>query len=412
MSDSADTDEEVAAFNDRLEEIETSLSAADTEADLDVVEESIDDLEADIENAELPEPPEPDDDEDEEIPDPREELEEELKALRADLDGQRGPYADDVLADIDSEKGTIESTEWAIEGIEELDQVVTTYVQSVSETLDAEIDGPTESTVKEYTASLAATHESIEANELHPDSDTPTINALVEATEEFSTNVDDATAFADLPVREQLNRRGFFDILGHYKDFPVEWSAIKAHEEARNAEMILLAFDLLDSNFMEEHCIDSLRRLADPAAINPMMNLARRRNKDAIEVLGKIGDSSPVDMLLDYADTDSDPELQRVSLKALGEIGDSEATSAVAQQLAAENHSVRSVAARSLGMIGDTRAIEPLNDILADDPIEQVRASAAWALVEIGTESALDAVSQYREDTSYLVEQEAGKAVV
>jgi HEAT repeat protein len=71
---------------------------------------------------------------------------------------------------------------------------------------------------------------------------------------------------------------------------------------------------------------------------------------------------------------------------------------------------VRSRAARSLGLIGDTRAVAPLADVLDDDESDTVRASAAWALVQIGTEDALEAAAEYADDRSYIVEQEASAA--
>jgi HEAT repeat protein len=40
-----------------------------------------------------------------------------------------------------------------------------------------------------------------------------------------------------------------------------------------------------------------------------------------------------------------------------------------------------------------------------------VRASAAWALVQIGTERALEAAAEYTDDRAYIVETEARKAV-
>jgi HEAT repeat protein len=68
------------------------------------------------------------------------------------------------------------------------------------------------------------------------------------------------------------------------------------------------------------------------------------------------------------------------------------------------------VAARALGLIGDTRAIEPLSDVLSEDEDDSVRASAAWALRQIGTERALDVASEYTDDDAYLVQAEAEKA--
>jgi HEAT repeat protein len=92
-------------------------------------------------------------------------------------------------------------------------------------------------------------------------------------------------------------------------------------------------------------------------------------------------------------------------------IGSEESTQAVANRLVADDSEVRSVAARALGLIGDTHAIDPLADVLADDDADEVRASAAWALNAIGTQRALDEAAQYADDRSYLVQAEAEKAV-
>lgn len=405
MSESDDPDE----FADRLDETADALEAADTEADLDDVEETLDAIASDLEDADLPEPPEPADEDEDAPPDPREELEDRVSDQRDDLADQRGPYAEDIIDTIDGVEATIAGTEWAAEGRDELVPVVQSFIDAVAVALDVEITWSSAADPEAFTAVLDDASDAVEDAALDPDDDADTIAALLEATDTLEDGVDEATAFGDLEVREQLNRRGFFEPLGHYKDFPPEWSALKAHEEERNVEMILLAFDLLDSNFMEEHCIDALRRLGDERAVEPMMTLAQRRNKDAIEVLGKVGSDEPVEMFYDYIETDSDPQLQQVTLKALGEIGSTEATDAVAQQLAADNETVRSHAARALGMIGDPRAIDPLTDILSEDPAAPVRGSAAWALVQIGTESALDAVVANADDGGYLVEAEAEK---
>jgi HEAT repeat protein len=75
-----------------------------------------------------------------------------------------------------------------------------------------------------------------------------------------------------------------------------------------------------------------------------------------------------------------------------------------------ENENVRPYAARALGILGDTRAVEPLSDVLADDENDSVRASAAWALRQIGTKKALEAAAEYADDRSFLVQSESRKA--
>lgn len=398
-----------AEFDARLDDVETALEAAETESDLDDIDVDLEAIESDLEEADFPEPPEPEDEDEEAPPDPREELSDRLDSLTSESADQRGPYGSDAIDQLSGVSGTVESTEWATEGEDELVEAIRPQVSEAGDILDTAVDIPETPSVEQLIELLETLIEDIEAAQLDADDDAETIAALLDVADELEAGVENATAFSDLPVREQLNRQGFFDILGHHKDFPAEWSALKAHEEERNVEMILLAFDLLDSNYMEEHCIEALRRLGDERAVEPMMALAQRRNKDAIAVLGKIGSDEPVEMFFDYIETDSDPLLQQVTLKALGEIGSTEATEAVAQQLTAEHDEVRSVAARALGMIGDPRAIDPLADVLAEDASASVRGSAAWALVEIGTQEALEIVTDYADDGEYLVEAEVSK---
>jgi HEAT repeat protein len=71
---------------------------------------------------------------------------------------------------------------------------------------------------------------------------------------------------------------------------------------------------------------------------------------------------------------------------------------------------VRPFAARALGLIGDTRAIDPLADALETDGSDRVRSAAAWALRQIGTRDALEIAAEYTEDRSYMVSREADRA--
>ena len=194
------------------------------------------------------------------------------------------------------------------------------------------------------------------------------------------------------------------------KDFPPEWNAIKIYEAQGDPEPILRGLDMFGSEFMEEHCIESLKRMGAPEAYDVMEERAQKRNKPPIEVLGKIGDERALDTLHEYIEGESDPALQKVTIKAIGEIGSTDSTQPVADRLVADNETVRSNAARALGLIGDTRAISPLADMLEDDDSNSVRASAAWALNQIGTESALDAAREHADDRSFLVQSEAEKA--
>ncbi|WP_101296469.1 HEAT repeat domain-containing protein [Halegenticoccus soli] len=402
----AETEITAESLDERLDEAESDLEAAETEADLDEVEAGLDLVEADLEAADLPEP---DEDEEEDAEDPREELESRLSDLRDRLEEQRGPYASDVVEKIEGARSKIEDTRWTERGETEIAEAVEAFADSVNGILGSSlsVDGRDE---EELTDTLDDAAAAVENSSLDPDEDDETIAELLEAAEGLEADLEDAQEWDDLEVREKLAAEGFYDVLGHYKDFPPEWSALKEHEKRGNVEMILLALDLLGSEFMEEHCLEAITRMNDQRAFDAMHQRAQKRDKAAITALGKMAAEDAVETLLGYVDTDKDPALQKVTFKALGEIGSEEATQALANKLVMENDNVRPHAARALGLIGDTRAIEPLSDALSDDENANVRASAAWALRQIGTREALEAAAEHADDRTFLVQTEAEKA--
>ena len=409
-ADSSGADEEPTAesLEERLTAVEEELDAAETEADLDEVEATIDDIESDLERADLPEPDEDDDD----AEDPRADLESKVDALRDALEEARGPYGEDVVAEIDEAKSTIEDTRWTEQGEGEVAEAVATFTDAAAETLDGSFSADGADT-DSLVAALDSVAEAVTEAGFDADDDAEEIAALLEVTDALSTGLEEAQEWDDLLVNEQLEALGFYDCLGHYKDFPPEWSAVKEWEKQGNVEMVLLALDKLgDSGFMEEHCLEAITRMGDPGAFDEMHARAQKRGKPAIKALGKMGADAEdaVETLVDYVDADSDPALQKVTFKALGEIGSEEATQALADKLAMDNDNVRPHAARALGLVGDTRAVKPLTDALTDDEHDKVRAAAAWALRQIGTETALEAAAGAADDTAFVVQHEAERA--
>ncbi|MFB6189128.1 MAG: HEAT repeat domain-containing protein [Halapricum sp.] len=400
---------EVEDFETRLDDVAETLEAAETEADLDDVEATLDAVAQALEAAELPEP----DDEDEEPP--AEAIQERLDGLRADLEEKRGPYLEDVTEIVETVASTIRESRWTDDGASDVEEAVTTFLDSVDETIESSVDADGDAAEL-----LDDAGETLSGLTLDPDDDAETIESLLSAAQELDDAVEAAESWDDLTVREQLGEEGFYDVLSSEKrkDYPPEWSAVKLYEKQYQAtgdpeaiEMILLALEKLTSDFMEENVLDSLKRIGPEEALDPVLQRASKRDKHAIDVLGKIGSDDALDTLVDFIDGDGDPALQKTTLRALGAIGSEEATQAVANRLDADDATVRSAAARSLGRIGDTRAIEPLGDVLDDDPEDSVRASAAWALVQIGTDAAFQTVRDHADD-SYLVEAEAEKATL
>ncbi len=388
----------------QLDDVAEALEAAETEADLDDVEADLDGVAEKVAAAELPEP----DDEDEEAP--REALEGRIGDLRDDLEAARGPYVSDVV-DVLAEAGDeIESGEWTEDGEGEVVDAVEAFLDAAGEHVEAELADPGEDPSAANDA-LATARMAVEGTDLDADADADAIGALLEAAGTLTDDLDAAEEWADLSVREQLAAEGFYDVLNpeNRKDFPAEWNAIRLYADRGEADHIITALERFESDFMEENALDALETFAPVEAFDTLHSMAQKRSKQPIRILGRIGDERACDTLHDFLGG-GDVELEKITLRALGSIGNHESTQPVADRLDADTPEIRSVAARSLGLLGDTRAIEPLSDVLAEDDADEVRASAAWALNQIGTERALEAAAAYTDDRSYIVQAEAEKA--
>ena len=425
-ADGADEEPElIGELRERLDAVEETLEAAETEGDLDEVEADLEAIEGDLEDVDLPEEDgegeEGEDDDEDDGPSPVEEFEDRIGDLRERIEDARGPYGEDVVDAVSGARSTLTGTRWTEAGISEVEATVSAFLETVGETLDTavEIEGDAASDADEgsdgaLAAALQSVEETVEDAELDADNDADTIASLLDAVDELEGGLDDAEEWSDLETRDQLAAEGYYDVLGHYKDFPVEWSALKEHEQRGNVDMVLLALNSLQSDYMEEHCLEALERMgriaATDEAIEEMLGLANRRNHDAIRILGKMRAEEAVDTLVDYVEPDNDVKLQKVTLKALGEIGSREAVQPIANHLAAGEADVRPVAARALGLIGDTRAIQPLSETLETDDDDTTRAAAAWALRQIGTREALEIAAEYDDERSFLLQTEAEKA--
>ncbi|WP_430505991.1 HEAT repeat domain-containing protein [Haloparvum sp. PAK95] len=413
-SEAADTEapslpEETTAesLNEYLDAVADELEAAETEADLDDVDALIDDAESALADADLPEP------EDEEEEDPQEALESRIEDLRSDVEDARGPYAEDVVADVEAAVSTIEESEWTETGASEIEAAVDTFANTLAETIDVDVH-PESADEESLVVALESLADAVEDADLDPDEDAETIASLVDAVDTLSADLDAAEEWDDLESREKLQAQGYFDVLGHYKDYPVEWAALKAHEREGNTDMVLLALDMMGSDFMERRCLEALERMGKKAAteeaIQTMLDRAGKRDEDGIRILGKMAADEATETLLEYVDEDSDPGLQKVTFKALGEIGAEDAVQPLANKLEMDNEHVRPLAARALGLIGDTRAVDPLAETLDSDESDEVRAAAAWALRQIGTQEALEIVAEYTDERVFIVQTEAQKA--
>ncbi|MEZ3162578.1 HEAT repeat domain-containing protein [Halorubrum sp. RMP-47] len=414
------------SLTEYLDEIADHLEAAETEADLDDVEALLDDAETGIAEADLPEP----DEDDEDADDPRGDLEDRVAELRDGVADARGPYGEDVVDAIETAAGTVEDTEWTAAGHEDVATAAESFVDAAADAIDDAIDAADDDPeallddadaaappVDQIVAALDAVAAAVADADLDADDDADDIAALLTTTDDLEAGLDDAEEWDDLETHEQLRAQGYYDVLGHYKDFPVEWAALKEHEARGNVDMILLALDSLQSDFMERHCLEAFERMGKrgktEASVEEILGRAEKRDQPAIRILGKMTAEEATDTLVEYVPEDSNPQLQKVVFKALGEIGAAEAVQPLADRLdpdGDDDELVRPHAARALGLIGDTRAVDPLADALEAHPSDDVRAAAGWALRQIGTREALEAVAEYADEHSFVVSTEGEKA--
>ena len=408
--DDPDSNADIAAFEARLDEIEAALESAETEDDLDAVEADVDAIEADIEETAFP-VPDVDEEADEEPDDPAEPLESRVGDIRDGIEDKRGPYGEDVASQAADAAGVIRDTRWTRDGEPAVSEAVSAFLETAEGELDSTFTVEGETT-EELATAVESVGEIASDGRLDADDDAETIAALLDAVGTLDGALEDAEEWTDLEIAEQLRREGFYDRLTpeNRKDFPPELSVVRVAEAENDPERILMALDSLDSDFMQENCLNALRRLGAEEAFDPVSALAQRRDVPAIEVLGKIGDERALETLVDFVDS-GNPPLQKATIRALGEIGSKEASQPIANAMADEEPAVRSIAARGLGLIGDSRAIDPLSERLADDSeADEVRASAAWALVQIGTERALAIAAEYDDDRVYTVQVHAQRA--
>jgi HEAT repeat protein len=104
---------------------------------------------------------------------------------------------------------------------------------------------------------------------------------------------------------------------------------------------------------------------------------------DAVVALGMIGDSRAVEPLLEHLKYSKNAHLRTEIVKALGRIGDKRATPALITVLESDSPSyMRAGAAKALGEIGDKKAIPALEKALKDK-YSYTRSQAAQSLKKI-----------------------------
>lgn len=128
----------------------------------------------------------------------------------------------------------------------------------------------------------------------------------------------------------------------------------------------------------------ALKQIGKPAVEQLIDALKKSRVSGdiAADILGCIGDARAIDPLCFVLNKDKDGIARYEAAKALGKIGKASVQRLIAA-LKHESAGTRQIVATILGEIGDSRAIEPLNELIKNEPEKEVRRSAKEALAVI-----------------------------
>ncbi|MFN2302811.1 MAG: HEAT repeat domain-containing protein [Anaerolineales bacterium] len=131
-----------------------------------------------------------------------------------------------------------------------------------------------------------------------------------------------------------------------------------------------------------ERCTEIGHPAVEPL-ISALASFDQKIKRSVVKVLGEIGDSQSIEALINLLD-ERDLNLRYNVAKALEAIGE-EAVNPLMNALQASNWYIRELAARTLGQIGDIRAINALSDLLQDDEYI-VRKAAEEAIDKLSCE--------------------------
>jgi len=163
------------------------------------------------------------------------------------------------------------------------------------------------------------------------------------------------------------------------------------------------------------HDVEDKRKLKP--LLEPLMDVAQNdrnctKRRAAIAALGEIGDKRATDLLLKILKEGASLDEANVSLKQLFEDGPF-SMSRMSGAFTSELPKVRTGAAIALGLVGYTRAVQPLIDTLQNDWAWNVKGAAAIALGVLGNESAIP-VLQFvaKTDSDEFVREQAQEALL
>ena len=173
--------------------------------------------------------------------------------------------------------------------------------------------------------------------------------------------------------------------------------------DARTVEPLISAFTFLEDHYFELepakfHKPDD-ERLSRPI-IEACQALDRSLCKMIIKSLAVLGDDRAVTPLLSLITT-PDNQYALEAANALGQLGDSRAVDPLINLLTSSKFHLRETAAKSLGKLSDVRAVEPLITAMKDSELH-VCESAAAALAKIGLPAGQKLIATLRDPDMYV----------
>ncbi|MEZ4730208.1 MAG: HEAT repeat domain-containing protein [Caldilineaceae bacterium] len=111
----------------------------------------------------------------------------------------------------------------------------------------------------------------------------------------------------------------------------------------------------------------------------------------ALELVARIAKPETIEIMLQALDSAKE-EVRRIAARALGLIGNSQAVKPLLSLLTDKDQNTRCSAVRSLGLLGDSQAIPTIIETLMNDKNEFARSAAASALGQLGDSQTIKAL--------------------
>ncbi len=138
--------------------------------------------------------------------------------------------------------------------------------------------------------------------------------------------------------------------------------------------------------------VSQLNKIRDESLVEPLIKALKHHaaQEPAVRILGMIGDTRAVEPVIMML-KDDDPLVRWTAATALGKLGDKRAVEPLARSLITDERiRVREHAAAALAKIGDTRAVEPLIAAALKDAHSTVRVAASSVLLDMADPRATD----------------------